>query len=219
MKITLKRVAGDIRKFIEADTKRIARVSTATFQEGARIIKEQGRASIAAGGFSTRWQNALRVKNYPENGVSAHPAISVRHSIKYAGQFQDPQPVIGSPLLWLPITQNLPLQARGKRWTPADFVRSVGPLRGGRRGSRPILFGLVDVGQSGGVLAMPPQGKSRHVQRTRARRGKSQKKWLPVFVGVPAVKDPKRFDVGAVVRRVERSLAEINSTEWRKTNG
>lgn len=78
MKITLKRVAGDIRKFIEADTKRIARVSTATFQEGARIIKEQGRASIAAGGFSARWQNALRVKNYPENGVSVTSSVRDR---------------------------------------------------------------------------------------------------------------------------------------------
>jgi hypothetical protein len=208
MKITLKQISGDIVKALEADNERIARVATATFREGARIIKEEGRAAIAAGGFSSRWQNALRVKNYPERGNSASPAIFVYHKIKYAGQFEDPQPVIGRPLLWLPIDRNLPLQAGGKRWTPADFVKSVGPLKGGRHGSKPILFGQVKVSRSGSVLAL-----SRRVTKN------NRKKWLPVFVGVPSVKDPKRFDIGAVTRRVGDALVEVYSGNWKNSDG
>lgn len=221
MKITLKRISGDIVKMLEADNERIARVATATFREGGRIIKEQGRASIAAGGFSKRWQNALRVKSYPERGNSAHPAIQVKHAIKYAGQFEDPQPVVGRPLLWLPIDRNLPLQAGGKRWTPSDFVRIVGPLKGGRHGSKPILFGQVKVGHSGVPLGLPTAGHSRHAERVRQRfhANNTRKKWLPVFVGVPSVKDPKRFDISAVTQRVGAALDEVYSKNWKNSNG
>lgn len=221
MKITLKQISGDIAKAMDADNERIARAATATFREAGKIVKQQGRAAIAAGGFSSRWQNALRVKNYPEHGVSASPTIFVYHKIKYAGQFEDPQPVIGRPLLWLPIDKNLPLHARGKRWTPADFIKAVGPLKGGQRGGRPILFGQVTVGLSGVPLALPTAGHTRHAERVRARfyKASNKKKWLPVFVGIPSVKDPKRFDIGAVVDRVGAALDEVYSKNWKSSDG
>jgi len=199
--------SGDIGKMVGGDKKRIARAITAGMREAGNQIKQQGRASIAGGGFSGRWQNALRVDVYPKTGVSMHPAISVYHKIAYAGQFEDPQPVAGKPLIWLPIEANLP---GGQRWTVAKFVRAGYNLRAGRHGSRPILFGQVAVGTSNKPLKSPHTLKQ--IRRYNAK--VLTRKWLPVFIGVSAVNDPKRFDIGGVVERVGGQLASIFASNW-----
>lgn len=191
----------DFAKVIGADKKRLARAITAGMREAGNQIKQDGRASIAAGGLSARWQNALRVDLYPKGGVSTKPALSIYHKIRYAGQFEDPQPVSGSPLIWLPIEANLPGGGgKGQRWTPHKFTLQVGPLRAGRHGSRPMLFAQVSVSGGGKVLPLTRKG-------VRARPAK--KTWLPVFVGVTAVHDPKLFDIRGVVERVGAQLEAI----------
>jgi hypothetical protein len=190
--------------------KRMAHAATGAVRQAADEIKTKGRAAIAAGGFSSRWQNALRTKVYPERGESINASALVYHKIPYAGVFQDGKTISGKPLLWLPIEANLPLQGRGKRWTPHDFANNVGPLMSvSRPGKPPLLFGEVRVGQSGGVLALP-SSRSQRITRF----GKAKKKLLPVFVGVPSITDPQKFDIGAVVRDVAGELQDLFAKNW-----
>jgi hypothetical protein len=215
MKVTIK-VKGDFAKLADDERKHAGKALTDTFREGGDKLKQRGRASIAGGGFSTRWQNAFRVKTYPEHGASTAPKIFAYHKISYAGQFEDPQPILGSPYLWLPIEKNLPLQARGKRWTPHDFANNIGPLRSGRKGGRPLLFGQVTVGLTGVPLALPTSERSRHGDRVRARwqNANKRKAWLPVFVGVSAVNDPKKFDLKAQAELTAGELSGLFSEKW-----
>ncbi len=202
MKVSIT-VKGDIAKICAGESKHVASSVTAAFREGGDILKSRGRASIAAGGFSGRWQNAFRVNVYPKNAVSGSPRIFAYHKIKYAGQFEDPQTVQGSPLLWLPITKNLP---GGQRWTPSKYVKQIGPLRGGRQGARALLFGQISVNRSAKPVKLARKGGFR---------GKAVAKvWLPVFVGVKTVNDPKRFDISAQAEKTAADLGGLFSQEF-----
>jgi hypothetical protein len=197
-------VSGDMDKITGRARDRIAKAATDAMRQAAGELKSKGRAAIASGGLSTRFQNAFSVKAFPAGGgTSLSPAVSAFHKIPYAGVFEDGATISGKPLLWLPIDANLPLQGRGKRWTPKDFAATVGPLRSGKHGSKPILFGQVAVGPAGGVLALPSHGI-----RARKVYAKAKKKWLPVFVGVSNVTDPKKFDLYAVARDVASGIGE-----------
>lgn len=81
----------------------IAKAATAAVRDAGGIAKRTGRASIAAAGFSRKWQNALRVNVYPPQGDSLRPAAFVFHKIRYAGVFEEGAVIAGTPLLWLPL--------------------------------------------------------------------------------------------------------------------
>ena len=87
--------------------------------QGSRRSDENRRprrhGGLGADGFS----NALQSKAYPSSGVSLSPAAVIYSKIPYAGVFEEGATIAGR--LWLPIEANLPLQARGKRWTPKGF--------------------------------------------------------------------------------------------------
>jgi hypothetical protein len=204
-------IIGDYPKMMKAEKARLAKAATATMRGVQDIIKRDGRAAIGAGGFSSRFQNAFRVNLYPSSGDALNPVVFAYHKVPWAGQFEDPQPVSGHPLLWLPIDANLPLQARGKRWTPKDFTNQIGPLRSGKRGSKPLLFGQVRVGKSGGVLALPSKRGNRHFS-------KQDKEWRPVFVGVSSVTDPKRFDISAVVAKADGQIDALYAKAWEESD-
>jgi hypothetical protein len=201
MRLSIKIVSGDLANMMKAEGDHVAKAVKAAFQAAGEKIKKDGRASIAAGGFSSRWQNALRVSVKPTR-------IVVHHKIPYAGQFEDPEPVDGAPYIWLPIEANLP--SGGKHFTPAMFTSQIGPLRGGRAGTRPLLFGQVSVSSRGKPLKLPRHG---------ARSKPAQKKWMPVFVGVSAVNDPRRFDVTGAAENVAGQLAEIFGGKWESSDG
>lgn len=205
MKFTIK-VKGDVATVADAESKAIAQAVTAAFRTGADKLKSRGRAAIAAGGFTGRWQNSFRVNAYPKNGNSASPRIFGFHKIKYAGQFQDPEMVTGSPYVWLPIEKNLP---GGRHWSPHTYTLQIGPLKSGRHGSRPVLFGQVSVNRSSKPLKLTRKG---------ARTSAVRKAWLPVFVGVRAVNDPKRFDLNQQAERTAAELGAIFSEKW-NSNG
>lgn len=205
MKISLKVVSGDVAAVANDERKRIAQALTGAFKKGASSLKSRGRAAIAAGGFSSRWQNGFRVDVYPKSGISTSPRIFSYHKIKYAGQFQDPEPVNGSPYLWLPIEKNLP---GGTHWSPGKYTRTIGPLKSGRAGSRPILFGQISVGRGNKPLKLTRNGG------VRVRKTAVSKVWLPVFVGVRSVTDPRRFDLNAEAAKVAAELGDIFASEW-----
>jgi hypothetical protein len=67
------------------------------------IAKRDGRASIAAGGFGPKWQNALRANVYPRGGDSIRAAAVIYHKVPYAIAFEEGAIIQGKPLLWLPL--------------------------------------------------------------------------------------------------------------------
>lgn len=201
MKLTIQ-VRGDVAAITDAERKAIAKAATAAFRTGADKLKSRGRAAIAAGGFSGRWQNAFRVNAYPKNGNSLSPRIFGYHKIKYAGQFQEPETVTGTPYVWLPIEKNLP---GGRHWTPHTYTLQIGSLKSGRHGGRPILFGQISVNSKNKPLKLTRKG---------ARTSAVRKAWLPVFVGVRTVKDPKRFDLGQQAELTAAELGAIFSEKW-----
>ena len=212
-------ISGSYPKMLKATQDRIAKVATKTMGDAALLMKTGGRAAMAAGKMSSRFQNALQTKVYPPTGVSLTPAAILFSKIPWAGVFEDGSTISGSPFLWLPIEQNLPLQARGKRWTPHDFANQIGPLRSGKHGGKPILFGQVRVGLTGATLALPSYAKRGHRERLAREVFSSQKKvWKPVFIGVSAVTEKKRFDISAVVERVSAQLPELYSKNWEDSN-
>src|SRR3954453_19221142 len=99
---------SDVAKgFVETVTREIerplAKAATAAVREAGEIAKRDGRASIAAAGFSRKWQNALRVNIYPLQGDSLRPAAFIFHKIRYAGVFEQGAVIAGQPFLWLPL--------------------------------------------------------------------------------------------------------------------
>jgi len=129
---------SDIAKgFVDAIVKEmqrpIAKAATATIREAGKIAKRDGRASIAAAGFSRKWQNALRVNIYPPRGDSMRPAAFIFHKIRYAGVFEEGAVIGGQPFLWLPLP-TVPLR-RGRPMNaiaicPLDRPSRIGPASG-----------------------------------------------------------------------------------------
>jgi hypothetical protein len=184
-------------------SKRIAHAATAAVTEVAALIKAEGRSELA--GFSPKFANAMSARVFPSQGDSLHPAAVVGLKFKYASVFEDGATISGH--MWLPIEANLPLQARGKRWTPRDFVNNIGPLRSTRHAGKPLLLGQVRVGKSGGVLALPGKRGNRRFSKT-------AKQWVPVFVGVTSVTDPSKYNITAIIEKYAGQLGEFYHKNW-----
>jgi len=177
---------GQFKQAIADIQQPIASAATRAMIQTADLAKAAGRASIAAAGFSSKWQNALRANVFPREKESISVAAQIYHKIPYSEIFETGGTIAGSPLLWLPIEANLPIQSGGRRWTPKDFAAKVGPLRMiTRPGKPPLLIAQV---------------AARKGKRVRGAFVKQQTKSLPVFVGVPLVSIGKKFDVTAAVR-------------------
>jgi uncharacterized protein DUF6441 len=168
----------------------IAKAATAAIREAGEIAKRDGRASIAAAGFSRKWQNALRVNIYPPQGDSMRPAAFIFHKIRYAGLFEEGAVISGQPLLWLPLP-NVPLR-RGRPMTPSQYARSIGPLVSVQRpGGPPLLF---------------PKYRSGRGRRRRATVGAERK---PLYVGLSSVAIAKRFNIKGAAQNAAAQLPSL----------
>jgi hypothetical protein len=163
----------------------IAKAATAAIREAGEIAKRDGRASIAAAGFSRKWQNALRVNFYPPQGNSMRPAAFIFHKIRYAGVFEEGAVIYGQPLLWLPLP-NVPLR-RGRPMTPSQYARSIGPLVSVQRPGGPLLF---------------PKPRSGRGRRRRAAVGAERK---PLYVAFQASPSRRASTSKARLRTLRRS--------------
>jgi hypothetical protein len=105
---------------------------------GARILAE-GRANIAAAGFSDNWTRTLLVDVYPRKDKSLKPTVFLWHRIPYAHVFEEGANIQGRPLLFLP-TKNVPQKIAGKKVTPKQFTRYFGPLKMVRRKTKVVLI-------------------------------------------------------------------------------
>lgn len=190
LRFALSDVAKRFVDTIVKETQRpIAKAATAAVREAGEIAKRDGRASIAAAGFSRKWQNALRVNIYPPQGDSMRPAAFIYHKIRYAGVFEEGAVIGGRPLLWLPLP-TVPLR-RGRPMTPLQYTRSVGPLVSVQRpGSPPLLF---------------PKYRSGR----RRRRGKSSTERKPLYVGLSNVAIAKRFNIKGAAQNAAAQLPAL----------
>ena len=179
------------------------------------LVKRDGRGAIAAAGFSKRWQNALRVNVYPTRQRTVDAAAYVYHKIPYAGVFETGATIPGSPYLWLPLDA-APKRAGRNRVTAGNYRELIGaPLfRINRPGKAPLLAAMVpaSVARRGGKSLTPAQ--LRRGRRTQARgafsasrrRGTHQTVALPLYVGIRAVRIPKKFNLASVFIRGANTL-------------
>jgi hypothetical protein len=133
----------------------------------------------------------------------------IYHKVPYAIAFEEGAIIQGKPLLWLPLP-TVPI-GRGGRPIPASkFRQQVGmPLYTIRRSGKPPMLGA-HVRTSG----------SRGVSLTALRRGrapgaKGTLRLMPLYVGVEAVKMPKRFAVREAIRRAADRLPELYLKHFR----
>lgn len=191
---------GELDKTIKEIQKPVFQAARVTMRETSKLAKQFTRASMAAGGLSTRFQNAVRETTFDDTDgdVTKFPTGFTWLRSTWGGIFQTGGEITGSPYLWIPITGNLP--SGNKKWTPALFNELIGPLDFVQRpGKAPLLVGKVSVLKGGAKIRRQPNfANSARGARSRARFfvfSEAQK--LPVFVGVQTVREPKLFDMVA----------------------
>jgi hypothetical protein len=199
------------RRMIELE-KPIAETATAAMDEVLRIVKSEGRASIASAGFSRRWQNTLRVDRYPKKKNSMSAAVYVHHRIPYAGVFEEGATIRGNPLMWvrLPTT---PKKVAGVPMTPLNYELNVGDLVSFKsKTGTPLLGATVRVAKgrkdtSKVSLSLLRRGKNlggRGVLRT-----------IPLFFGIRSTKIEKKFNITQICENARNSIPSIYARLFR----
>lgn len=82
----------------EETARKINEAKAAAVKDVARFAVKEGRANIAAAGFSTRWQGGLRWKFIS----GTDPEVLIWHKIGLATVFERGMTIGGQPLLWIP---------------------------------------------------------------------------------------------------------------------
>lgn len=197
LKIFVEAASGQFDAAMAESTKDLSAASMATAQKGAAIAKREGRANIAAAGFSQKWQNTLTTIVYPQKGDSTQPSILLYSKIGYSNIFEEGGSIFGHPLLWLALP-TAPKMIGRNRATPSLYISHVGPLFPiYRAGKRPLLAAKVRTGQKG-------------------KRGGIQFKTVPMFVGVDEVTLGQKFAIHQVAGKVGDQLPEIFAAEFNK---
>ena len=190
----------------------MARAATSAVREAAELAKAGGRASIAAAGFSRKWQNALRANVYPRGRDSMRAAALIYHKVPYAEVFEHGAVIHGKPLIWLPLP-NAPFGAGGKRIPPSKFRAQVGsPLYTIRRPGKPPMLGA-NVRMTG---TRAGKGISLSLlRRGRNPGGRGTVQLVPLYVGVDAASMAKRFAIIAAIQHAAARLPELYLKHFR----
>jgi hypothetical protein len=200
----------DYGKMMDGLSKKVAHAATAAVTEVAALIKAEGKSAIASGGLSSRFQNAMYAKVYPGQGDSLHPAAVVGLKIKYASVFEDGATISGHPMLWLAL-DNAPSGRGGNRITPAEFTKTVGVLYSINHPGKPPLLAAV-------VRETDARAKSspslRQLKRGRNPGGRGTVRLVPMFVGVPSVTDPSKYNITAIIEKYAGQLGEFYAKNW-----
>jgi hypothetical protein len=174
----------------------MAAAATGAIRDAGDQIKREGRANIAAAGFSSKWQNTLRVNIYPNKGASLDPAALAYHKIPYSAVFEEGATISGSPLLWLPL-RNVPKSLFGRHMSPANFNRLIGPLI--KFKGRNLL---------GAYMAPGPITIAKLVAGNRGRKQRKGLILVPLFFGIDSVTLTKRFNLRAVFNKAAAGLRD-----------
>lgn len=213
-RIALLTIRGEFAEAMQEIERPIAEATTAAMRDVAEQLKSSGRANMAAAGFSRRWQNAFRSDYFPKGGKKSVEAAAIGyHKAGYAGVFEEgPTKIAGKPLLWMPLGTT-PKRIGQKRLTPQEYVRSVGPLFTiNRPGLPPLLAGQIAINRRG-------QRNRSKVTLTALRRGGkgAASRLQPLFVGIPQVNIPDKFEIKEVAQRIAGRLPELYFKHLRVT--
>lgn len=206
MKIVTKADAGQWLKATNAYESIMAKAATLGMRDVGKEAIKKGRDSIAAAGFSSKFQSTLKVINKPASGYVLNPSAYVHTTINYADVFETGKTITGSPFLWLPLPSVPPIGGR-PHMTPKQYIRNVGPLVTMRRpNGLPMLGAVVK-----GLTKAQPFG--RFATRARLRKGVGGKgattQTVPLFVAVPSISIPKKFDVRGAVDEAFREFQDL----------
>lgn len=198
MKIVTRADAGQWLKATNAYESIMAKAATLAMRDVGKDGLQKGREAISSAGFSSKFSNTLRVIDKPASGYVLNPSAYIHSTINYADIFETGKTIAGNPFIWLPLPSVPPISGR-EHMTPKQYIQNVGPLVTMRRpGHLPML---------GAVIKGPPKAQpfGRFATRARLRKGISGKgsvtQTIPLFVGVPAVRIPKKFDVKGAVEQ------------------
>ena len=98
IKVSSTALSVQLKEAREEIARKIAAAKVAAVKDAARSTVAEGRANIAAAGFSNRWQSGLRWKFIP----GPDPEAVIFHKIGLASVFEHGRTIGGKPLLWLP---------------------------------------------------------------------------------------------------------------------
>ena len=201
--VTYDFATGEFDRAMERIYEPIAKAGTAAIRIATDEAKIEARQSIAAAGFSRRWQLTLRGEVYPKK-PSANAAGVLFHKIAYAGIFEEGGTIPGSPMLWIPLP-SAPKKVGGKRMTPARFVDQMGPLFAVRsRSGKPMLAARAAIPK-----AEARRGPPYKVTPSRLKRGPAARTtavMVPMFIGQEKVDIPKKFGVAAAMEAAAARL-------------
>ena len=190
----------------------IARAATAAVRDASELAKAGGRGSIAAAGFSRKWQNALRANVYPRGRDSMRAAALIYHKVPYAEVFEHGAVIHGKPYLWLPLP-TAPFGSGGRRIPPSKFRRQVGvPLYSIRQPGKPPMLGAhvrTTRGRAGKAVSLAS------LRRGRNPGGKGTVALVPLYIGIEAARMPKRFGILAAISRAAARLPELYLKHFR----
>lgn len=209
MRFTLSKVTGSFEEAADESYNVVARAATAAMDDVAAILKNEGRASIAAAGFGSRWQNTWKTQRYPKRGVSVNAAVYGRHKIGYSNVFEEGAVIKGRPFLWLPTdAARGRVGRRGKKITPALLAKQI-PLRFARgKGGQPMLVGEL-------VKTRRPRRRKGSTFRFSA--GSSTSTSVVLFVGLPLVTIPKKFNISAITEGLRSRLGALYFSHLEET--
>lgn len=81
-----------------------ARATTAASTSAAKLIEDQGRLAIAAGGLGNFFQQSFHASITTPGGAISNAVIHVSSDIPFFGVFDKGATIKGKPLLWVPLS-------------------------------------------------------------------------------------------------------------------
>jgi hypothetical protein len=131
MKMSVKTDNSSNVKVFDKTRRQLIHAAQGAVKDAAAEAVKQGRAQIAAAGFSARWQRGLQSKFLP--GDPDKPARLIFHRVGFMSVFERGATISGKPLLWLPIEENLPASVHSPRQYGGKLVSAT-------IGGKPFLF-------------------------------------------------------------------------------
>lgn len=192
LSISVTDISGAWRAAVAAHAKRVERAELSAIKQATDLAKKLGRVSIASGGLSAKWQNALRSRVYPEA-----PAGFIWHKISWAWIFEHGGTIDGKPLLWLALPIIPLASGRSRRpLTPEQFTARFGPLVAFTPpGKKPMLF----------LKYQTRDGRTSKLSKgMRAGFG-----GVPLYVGLTSVHISKKFDIAGACRQASAQIPAL----------
>ncbi len=206
MKIVTKAESGQWLKATTEYERIMATAATKAMRDVGKDGIQKGRASIAAGGFSSKFQRTLRAINKPASGYVLNPSVYIHSTINYADVFETGRTITANTYLWLPLPAVPPGKNRD-HMTPREYIKNIGPLVFMRPHGRRPMLGRVVVRRSARARKFglfPTKGR----QLKGASAG-DVKETIPMFVGFSSITIPKKFDVKGAVQDAFDNLDEF----------